>query len=248
MHTSGSLLLPGSLKHRTAALDKVRLHMPLRQLSHFAILFAFTVLLQGCTILAWIGMVSTDVARSSDVEFLSFENVWAAPSESQQHVALRHVAVAPFDGNLPMAEWWADALRLATDRDVTGPAELTAFLTPNVMAELAQSAEHETDIVLAKQMSAEMNVDAVLFGRIAVDPPMKAFWGLKDRYRQRLFLRLITSEGTLLWKAELPFTLTKGAKEIDEEFAKRTLMAHVTSHENELRWRELGLLEAAPIS
>jgi hypothetical protein len=64
----------------------------------------------------------------------------------------------------------------------------------------------------------------------------------KEKYPQRLFLHLVSAEGTLLWKAELPFTVVKGKKEVDEEMAKRDLLTHITTHAKELGWTDLGLV------
>jgi hypothetical protein len=72
-------------------------------------------------------------------------------------------------------------------------------------------------------------------------PLQKAFWGWKERYPKRLYLRLVSAEGTLLWKAELPFSVVKGTKEVDEEIVKRILLTHVRTHAKELGWTELAL-------
>jgi hypothetical protein len=214
----------------------------LRQISLLGILFSPAILLQGCGALAWLGIVCADVARCSDVKFESFEHSWVAPPEERQEAHLKQLAVAPFVGDIRMAEWWATVLSQATDRHVISPAEVSSRLPPNVLTQLMQSTTDQDDIALAPQLSRDIQVDGVLFGRVVGEPPQKAFWGLKERHPQRLFLHLVSAEGTLLWKAELPFTVVKGKKEIDEELAKRTLLTHITTHAKELGWTELGLV------
>ena len=216
----------------------------LRQISLLGILFYFAILMQGCAALAWLGIVGADVSRSSDVEFESFEHSWVAPPEKRQQVHLKHLAVAPFVGDIRMAEWWATVLAQATDRHVISPAEVSSRLSPNVLTQLMQSTTDQDDIALAPQLSRDIQVDAVLFGRVVGEPPQKAFWGLKERYPQRLFLHLVSAEGTLLWKGELPFMMVKGTKEVDEEMVGKTLLTHITTHAKELGWTELGLVAA----
>jgi hypothetical protein len=59
-----------------------------------------------------------------------------------------------------------------------------------------------------------------------------------------LYLHLVSAEGTLLWKAELPFAVVKGTKEVDEEIVKRILLTHIRTHAKELGLTELGLVAA----
>jgi hypothetical protein len=183
----------------------------LRQVFLAGILFFSAFLMQGCSVLAWIGAICADVVRCSDVEFESF------------------------------ADWWATVLGQATDRHVISPAEVASHLPANVLTQMTQSTTDQDDIALAPQVSRDIQTDAVLFGRVVSKPPQKGFWGSKDRYPKRLYLHLISAEGTLLWKVELPFAVVKGTKEVDEEIVKRILLTHVRTHAKELRWTELGL-------
>jgi hypothetical protein len=109
---------------------------------------------------------------------------------------------------------------------------------------MTQSTTDQDDIALAPQVSRDIQADGVLFGRVVSKPPQKAFWGSKERYPKRLYLHLVSAEGTLLWKAELPFAVVKGTKEVDEEIVKRILLTHVRTHAKELGWTELGLTAA----
>ena len=87
---------------------------------------------------------------------------------------------------------------------------------------------------LAPQVSRDIQADGVLFGKVVNIPLQKAFWGSKERYPKRLYLHLVSAEGTLLWKAELPFSVVKGTREVDEEIVKRILLIHVRIHAKEL--------------
>jgi hypothetical protein len=213
----------------------------LRQVFLAGILFFSAFLMQGCSVLAWIGAICADVVRCSDVEFESFEQAWVAPPEVRQQVPLKHIAVAPFVGDLRMADWWATVLGQATDRHVISPAEVANHLPAIVLTQITQSTTDQDDISLAPLVSWDIQADAVLFGRVVSKPPQKTLWGWKERYPKRLYLHLVSAKGTLLWKAELPFAVVKGTEEVDEEIVKRVLLTHVRTHAKELGWTELGL-------
>lgn len=217
--------------------------MPFKHFYRIGILFVLATLVQGCMVLAWLGIICTDISRCSDVEFESFENVQVATADRQQPNSLRRIAVAPFAGDPNLAEWWADVLHLATDCDILHPAEITGRLSPSVVTQLAQSAAVQVDTDLVTWISRDLNIDGIFIGRISGDRKEPDFWGMKERYEKTLHLTFVNSEGTLVWKADLPFVVIKGKKDIDKGIAKRTLLTHVTTHEKELRWRELGLLK-----
>ena len=126
-----------------------------RQISLLGILFSSAIVMQGCTVLAWVGIVGADVALSSDVKFESFEHSWVAPPEERQQAHLEHLAVAPFVGDIRMADWWATVLSQATDRHVISPAEVRSHLSPSVLTQLTQSTTDQDDMALAPQLSRE---------------------------------------------------------------------------------------------
>jgi hypothetical protein len=95
-------------------------------------------------------------------------------------------------------------------------------------------------IGLAQRMGAELHVDCVLFGSVAGQEPQKGFMGLKESSSRRLYLHLVSAEGTLMWKTELPYTIVMGAKDLDEEIVTKALLTHVKAHANELELAELG--------
>ncbi|MGH7167259.1 MAG: hypothetical protein ACREII_01880 [Nitrospiraceae bacterium] len=90
-------------------------------------------------------------------------------------------------------------------------------------------------------IAAEFEVDCVLLGRAVGGQPQWSFWGLKERYPKRLFIHLVDAKGTIMWKDELPFTVVKGAKEIDETWVKQALMARVMARVNELGLTDVWL-------
>lgn len=89
-------------------------------------------------------------------------------------------------------------------------------------------------------MSVESQVDCVLIGNVTGLEPQKSFAGLKERSSWRLSLQLVSADGTLIWKTELPYAIVKGAKDLDEEMVMKTLLTHVRTHVNELGLAELG--------
>ena len=120
-----------------------------------------------------------------------------APPEARQQIPLKRIAVAPFVGDLRMADWGAIVLGQATDRHVIGPAEVDGHLPANVLTQMTRNTTDQDDIALAPQVSRDIQVDAVLFGRVVSKPTQKAFWGSKERYPKRVYLHLVSAEGTI---------------------------------------------------
>jgi hypothetical protein len=52
----------------------------------------------------------------------------------------------------------------------------------------------------------------MLLGSVVTQEHKKSFAGLKERFSQKLYLHLVSAEGALMWKTELPFTIVRGAK------------------------------------
>jgi hypothetical protein len=72
--------------------------------------------MQGCMGIVWLGAVGIDRARTSDIEFQSFENSWVVEPQERQHLGLvKSIAVMPFVGDPVMAERWTAVLREMTD-------------------------------------------------------------------------------------------------------------------------------------
>lgn len=158
--------------------------------------------------MVWLGAVGVDVIRNSDIEFQSFENSWVvAPEERRRLASVKSIAVMPFAGDSVMAERWAAVIREMTDLRVVSPPDMTRYEI---------SDRRQTGLI--QRIGAELHVDCVLIGNVTGQEPMKGFVGLKKSSSQRLSLQLVSAEGILMWKTELPFTMVKGTKGMDEEF------------------------------
>ena len=180
--------------------------------------------------MVWLGAVGIDRTRTSDIEFQPFENSWVVAPQERQHLGLiKSIAVMPFVGDPVMAERWIAILREMSDLRVVSLSDATR----------SEVFDHG-QIGLAQRMSAESHVDCVLIGNVAGQEAQRSFAGLKERSSRRLYLQLVSAEGTLMWKTELPFTMVKGAKGPDEEFVTHALLTHVRAQANELGLAELG--------
>jgi hypothetical protein len=132
--------------------------------------------MQGCLAIVWLGAVGTDVTRTSEIEFLPFENSSVVPPQEQRHLAsMKSIAVLPFVEDQVMAERWAAVLQNLTDLRVVRPS----VVIPSVVS------EHER-IEVTQRTSAEFQVDCVLFGSVANREPLKSFAGLKESSSRRL--------------------------------------------------------------
>lgn len=200
------------------------------------------VLLQGCMSAMWLGAVGIDSARSSGVEFQPFEHSWVAPlAQWPQPGAMRSLAVAPFGGEATMATLLAAALQQETDLYVVSPSEVTEYGSPELVAGLSKHVSEADRPALAEKIAAEFAVDCVLLGRTVGGQPQWSLWGLKERAPMRLYLHLVNANGTVMWRDELPFTVVKGAKEIDETWVKQALLARVMARVNELGLADVWL-------
>jgi hypothetical protein len=188
--------------------------------------------------IAWVGAVGIDRARTSDIELQPFENSWVvAPQERQRLGLVKSIAVMPFAGDLMMAERWAAVFREMTDLRVVSPSDATRY-----------GVSHHGQIGPTQRMGVESQVDCVLNGNVADQPPQKSFAWLKERSAQRLYLHLVCDSRTLIWKTELPYTIVTGAKDLDEEVVMKALMTHVRAQANEREFSELGAFNKRTIS
>jgi hypothetical protein len=194
--------------------------------------------IQGCMAIAWVGAVGIDRARTSDIELQPFENSWVvAPQERQRLGLVKSIAVMPFAGDLMMAERWAAVFREMTDLRVVSPSDATRY-----------GVSHHGQIGPTQRMGVESQVDCVLNGNVADQPPQKSFAWLKERSAQRLYLHLVCDSRTLIWKTELPYTIVTGAKDLDEEMVTKALLIYVRAYANELEFAELGASNKRTIS
>ena len=212
---------------------RVRIH-------HTAIagLLFLAMAMQGCVAIVWLGAVGIDRARTSDIEFQSFENSWVVgPQERQTPGLVKSIAVMPFVGDSVIAERWAAVFREITDLRVVSPSDATQSVVPD-----------HGQIGSARRMGEESQVDYVLIGTVAGQAPQKSFAGLKERSLHRLYLQLMSDSGTIRWKTELPFTIVTGAKDLDEAIVTKALLTHVRAQANELGLAELEALNKRAIA
>ena len=199
--------------------------MPIRilQVHHVCVLgllFLSAMAMQGCLAVVWLGAVVVDMTRTSEIEFQPFENTWMVERQERQQLGLvRSIAVKPFVGDPTMAERWTAVFREMTALRIVSPSDGQTGLG---------------------QRSVESQVDCVLIGKVVGQESTKTFAGLKESLSRRLYLHLVNESGTLMWKTELPYTIEKGAKNLNEESVTKALLAHVRAHADDIGLAELG--------
>jgi hypothetical protein len=194
------------------------------------LLFLSLFAMQGCLAVVWLAAVSVDMTRTSDIEFQPFENSWWVATQERQHLVLvKSIAVMPFLGDPAMAERWTAVFRETTDLRVVSPSDENRY----------EISDHG-QIELAQRIGAKLHVDCVLIGNVTGQEPQRSFVGLKESSSRRLYLQMVSAEGTLIWKTELPFTMVEGTKSMDEEFVTQALVTHVRSQANELGLADFG--------
>ena len=193
---------------------------------------------QGCLAVGWLVAVGADSLRTSDFIFRPFEQSWVSaekPADIAANVSLTSLAVLPVEGDEEMGERLSHILQRQTALQVVTPTKLDREVGILVDGDNDRS-------TLAKDLSRELEVDAVLFGRVAGSPSHPSDWGWKDVESRRLFLSLIDREGHLLWKDELPFTVLIGSKPAIEDSVQTSLSHHLMDHIRDLGLDDLGYL------
>jgi hypothetical protein len=202
-------------------------------------------LLQGCLAGAWVAMVAVDSMRSSNATFEPFEQSWVAQldqsSDAVHNSKVTSVAVLPVEGDPEMGARLATLLQQETTLRVESPATVaTGISATDPRSAKADDADRSA---LAKEVTRDLDVDTVLVGRVdAGSLSHPSDWGWKSEDSRRLYLYLITRDGQLLWKDELPFKLVKGSTSLQEASVQTDLSDHVMQHVKELRLDELGYL------
>ncbi|MDZ4733304.1 MAG: hypothetical protein SGJ16_06945 [Nitrospirota bacterium] len=202
-------------------------------------------LLQGCLAGAWVALVSVDSMTSSNVTFGPFEQSWVAPqdqsSDAVHNSKMTSVAVLPVEGDPEMGARLVTLLQQETALHVEVPTSIAAGVTAaDPRSAQADDADRST---LAKEVTRDLGVDTVLVSRVAAGSPSHpSDWGRKTEDSRRLYLYLLTRDGHLLWKDELPFTLVQGSTPPQEASVQTDLSDHVMQHVKELRLDELGYL------
>lgn len=201
-------------------------------------ILACGLLLQGCLAAAWVTAVSVDSLRTGDVSFRPFEQSWVSQPrpalDDSDALLLTSVALLPVEGDSEMGSRLAQVLQQQTALRVD--VESTAKLE----RELFVPTTDDGRATMAKDLTRELVVDAVLFGRVSGAVTHPTDWGWKQEESRRLFLHLIDHQGRLLWKDELPFTVVTGAKPPIEHVVQTSLTHHLMDHVRNLGLDDLG--------
>ena len=200
-------------------------------------------LLQGCLAGASVALVALDSTRSTQITFWPFERSWVAqqdPSSDAIHSSkVTSIAVLPVEGDPEMGARLAALLQQETMLRVEVPATVAA----GVIASDPRQNRADADFsALAKEVTRDLGVDAVLVSRVAGSPAHASDWGCKAEGSRRLYLNLVDRDGHLLWKDELPFTLAKSFTPQLEASVQIDLAHHMMQHIKELHLDDLGYL------
>ena len=193
---------------------------------------------------SWVGQMAVNKPRSSNVTFGQFEHTWVALQDQSGDVVtdskVTSVAVFPVEGDPETGARLATLLQQETALRVESPATVTAGVTAaGLRSGGADDAERST---LAKEVTRDLGVDTILVSRVTESPSHPGDWGWRAEGTRRLYLYLVNSEGQLLWKDELPFTLVNGPHPPLDTSVQTNLTHHVMQHVKVLRLDELGYL------
>lgn len=199
-------------------------------------LLACSTLLQGCLAVAWVAVVGVDSFRSSDITFWPFEQSWVSQTKTAVDdpdiFLLTSVALLPVEGDDDMRTRLAQIFQQQTTLRVESTSEPEGGI--------ADSLTDDDRSAIAKDLTRELVVDAVLFGRVSEISAHPSDWGWKQEESRRLYLHLVDYEGRLLWKDELPYTVVIGAKPPIEHAVQTSLTHHLMDHVRDLRLDDLG--------
>ena len=201
-------------------------------------MLTLSLMQQGCLAVGWVVAVGADSLRTSDFIFRPFEQSWVSaekPADIVANVSLTSLAVLPVEGDEDMGSRLSHILQRQTALQVVVPATLDRE------AGLLRGDDNDRS-ALAKDLSRELDVDAVLFGRVAGSVSHPSDWGWKDVESRRLFLCLVDRDGHVLWKDELPFTVLIGSKPPIEDSVQTSLSHHLMDHIRDLGLDDLGYL------
>jgi hypothetical protein len=201
-------------------------------------ILVFSVLLQGCLAAAWLTAVGVDSLRTSDVSFRPFEQTWVSQPkpamDDPDALLLTSVALLPVEGDAEMGIRLSQILQQQTALRVESTAQLDREITVPIT--------DDGRAAVAKDLTRELVVDAVLFGRVSGTPAHPSDWGWTHQESRRLFLYLVDDQGRLLWKDELPFTVVTGSKPPIERAVQTSLTHHLMDHVRDIGLDELGYL------
>lgn len=205
-------------------------------------LLACSGLLQGCLAVAWVAVVGVDSLRSSDITFWPFEQSWVSQTKTAvddpDTLLLTSVALLPVEGDDEMRSRLAQIFQQQTTLRVESTSEPEGGI--------ADSLTDDDRSAIAKDLTRELVVDAILFGRVSEISAHPSDWGWKQEESRRLYLHLVDYEGRLLWKDELPYTVVIGAKPPIEHAVQTSLTHHLMDHVRDLGLDDLGYFPRKP--
>jgi hypothetical protein len=203
--------------------------------SALAGILMLSLMQQGCLAVAWVAAVGADSLRTSDFIFRPFEQSWVSSEKPTEiNESLTSLVVLPVEGDDEMGARLTQILQHQTALQIVGPTKLER--------EVNALPDDSDRIALAKAISREFDVDAVLFGRVVSSVAHPSDWGWKDEESRRLFLYLLDRDGHLLWKDQLPFTVVTGSKPAIEDSVQTSLSHHLMDHVHDLGLDDLGYL------
>ncbi|BCA54380.1 hypothetical protein W02_15200 [Nitrospira sp. KM1] len=195
----------------------------------------------GCLATAWVAAVGADSTRTGHVWFAPFERTWV--SNESMAIApgpvLRRLSILPVDGDADMSSRFTQVISDHTTLTVIPCAK---HVRESVLA-LDDEANRPT---IAQNISREMAVDAVLFGRVTKLPSHPSDWGWRAEELRRLHLYLLDKEGHVLWMDELPFTVSVGSKPPIEQVIRAALARHFQDHAQAIGLDARGYMPKKP--
>lgn len=125
-------------------------------------------------------------------------------------------------------------LRIVTPFEFSKSAELGHIRTVSLT--------ERDEVALPKTVGRKVDADLVLFGKVTAERPhrdmVSAMVGGKTKHPKKLTLRLISvSDGSMVWKDELPFIIHVGSQLPSGEEAGKILAGRVAE-----RLKEFGLM------
>jgi hypothetical protein len=198
-------------------------------------ILATALLHVGCLAAPWVVAVTVDSMRAGDVRFQPFEESWVSTENVRAIVdrpSLNSLAFMPVDGDDLMGARLTKILKEKTSLRVVTPVRQPA--------PLSMAGRTQDHVVMARQLSREFAVDAVLYGHVVGSGSHSSEWGGKAEESRRLFLYMIDRDGHLLWRDELPFLIVTGTKPALEESVQLSLTRHFMDHVHALGLDDAG--------
>lgn len=208
-----------------------------RKIGLLAVLFAVALFHQGCVAAAWLAAVGVDSMGAGDVRFEPFEASWVSNERSTgiaEGPSLSSVALLPVDGDDAMGARLIKLLSQETALRVVMPTTSQRAVTVAI--------SDEDRAVLARELSRDLMVDAVLYAHVVAAASHPSEWGWKVEEPRRLFLYMVDRNGHLLWRDQLPFLLVTGRRPAHEDSVQLSLTRHFMDHVRELGLDAAGYL------